>query len=1232
MRNFETGERAGIKNSKGAASSGRRWICLTGAIVSLLLSGLARNGTAAPLDPVSTLHASRATLPSVSGNPDAATKARIIETYGKLPLRFEANRGQTDDQVKFLSRGHGYTLFLTPIEAVLVLSNQQSATSSQQSAKEDKSEKTEIPSWTVVRMKLVGGNANPKITGMDPLPGKSNYFIGNDPKKWRTNVPNYARVRYQDVYPGVDLIYYGNTRQLEYDFVVAPGVDPTTITLAFVGSDKIEITDEGDLVLHITGGKVIQRAPFIYQEVNSERVPINGRFVLHGKQQVGFHVAAYDVTKPLVIDPDLIYSSYLGGTLTDQGFAVAVDAPGNAYVAGSTVSDAFPGTAGSAIQPARGGLTDAFVTKVNAAGNALVYSTYLGGGGTDQAFGIAVNGVGEAYVTGVTDSAGVTPFPTAGAFQAALNGLTDAFVTKINAAGSALLYSTYLGGSLDDQGNAIAVDTANNAYITGSTESGGAVAFPTTGAAFDTAFNGIRDAFVAKFDPTQLVAANTLVYSTFLGGSGSDEGFGIAVDGALTAYVTGVTDSAAVTLLPTTAGAFDTTPNGVQDAFVTRFNAAGSMQEYSTFLGGSLNDQGIAIAVDAARNAYVTGVTASGGATPFPTIAGALDTTFNGIQDAFVTKLNATGTALTYSTFLGGSAEDIGRGIALDGVGNAYVTGDTRSAADFPTADGAFLPAFGGVTDAFVTKLNAAGTALVYSTYLGGSAIDIGHGIAVDPLDNAYVTGETASADFPTASFQAVFGGVNDAFVTKMTEAAPAAGGGGGGGGGGFCFIATATFGSPMAPQVQVLREFRDRYLLTNGPGRLFVAGYYRTSPPIAKLIADSETLRATVRAALLPILGWAALILRYPSLALGILLVALALATWLAIQGARRRQRARASRDLLPTENHTGSDRSVVWRGLALFGSLFLVLTLAALADAGEGDQSQAADRVVLVGDVRLPQATRFALIRDRVMGNLSLYKEGEAIFEGESPLPVGKVAALRDEILVLALPGGTTVEIPRGGRLPGPHRLIFARSAWIDALRFQLRFGTAPAPHRSYSVVDIFGGRAVLERDAIPGEGQAATRPSAISELHTRHTAPPTVAEVVNRIPFAEVAPDTWEVPERNINELGNHLWPLLTETLRSATPVVTMTDGLGLRLDTSLGTGTLDREGFRIDYVKMARRTGLEVGDRILSVNDQPVNSAGGLVRIYKALKSDASLSEVNVVIRRGVEVRTLTYRLR
>jgi hypothetical protein len=601
-------------------------------------------------------------------------------------------------------------------------------------------------------MTLVGANREPRVEGTEELPGKANYFIGKDPTKWRTNVPAYKKVQYHNIYPGIDLVYYGNQRQLEYDFVVHPGADPNRILLSFQGVDKLEVDALGDLVVDTGTLTIRQRKPVIYQDVNGVRQEVAGGYVLKGAQRVGFQAAAYDQSLPLVIDPTLFYSTYLGGSGdADVGLAIAVDTALNAYVAGFTASTDFPTTAG-AFQTTRAGDRDVFVAKLNPTGSSLLYSTYLGGSGSDEINvsgpGIALDGTGGAYVTGFTSS---RDFPTTlGAFQPAFGGgVFDAFVTKLNPTGSGLVYSTYLGGSDYDLGSGIAVGVLGNAYVTGSTNSAD---FPTTAGAFQATPGA---GFVTNIDPT----GSTLVYSTYLVGA---VGAGIAVDGAGHAYVTGFAGPNFLT----TAGAFQPAFGGVGDAFVTKLDPTGSTLVYSTYLGGSGGDGSFGIAVDGTGNAYITGST---GSTDFPTTPGAFQPTLAGVDDAFVTKLDPTGSTLVYSTYLGGSGVDEGRGIAVDGTGNAYVAGRTDSE-DFPTTTGTGPPGNG---DAFVTKLNPTGSGLVYSTYLGGNLGDAGVGIAVDVFEDAYVTGITGSTDFPTTpgAFQPTLAGAGDAFVAKITEA-----------------------------------------------------------------------------------------------------------------------------------------------------------------------------------------------------------------------------------------------------------------------------------------------------------------------------------------------------------------------------------------------------------------------------------------------------------------------------
>ena len=695
--------------------------------------------------------------------------------YGQVPLHFELNRGQAPKEVRFLARGAGYSLYLTGNEAMLVLT----ANGKNQGAR-----KQPRAQPLTLGMRLADARPAPEVSGVDELPGKANYLIGPDAAAWRTNVPTYAKVHYRGVYPGIDLVYYGRQRQLEYDFVVAPGANPKRIALDFIGAEKIELDATGNLVLHTAKGALRQHKPVIYQEIDGIRYGIDGRYVIKGGNRVGFEVAAYDRGQALVIDPVLTYATYLGGGGDDTGRAIAVNASGNVYVTGSTASVDFAVSAGG-VQRGNAGGTDVFVSKLNAAGSALVYSTYFGGSGDEAGDGIALDTAGNAYVTGMTASPN---FPTsAGAFQATLRGGRDAFVTKLNAAGSAFVYSTFLGGDGNadsDWGAAIAVDALGGAYVTGNTYSRN---FPTTAAAVQPVFPGTADfnaycAFVTKFN----VAGSGLVYSSFLGGSSDragDLGTAITVDRSGNAYVTGRTSSFD---FPVTAGAAQPALRdgglGIPtDAFVTKFNSTGSALVYSSFLGGSYDDTGNGIALDAAGNTYVAGVTAS---PDFPTTAGAYNAAApGGSSAAFVTKISATGAALVYSTYLGGRSGTEAKGIAVDVSGAASVTGITylncgrfSCTADFPTTTGALQPAFGGgLTDGFVATLNAAGSRLIHSSYLGASGVDGGTAIAVDAARNVYVTGYTQSADFPATPgvVQPGHAGGFDAFVAKLSADAP---------------------------------------------------------------------------------------------------------------------------------------------------------------------------------------------------------------------------------------------------------------------------------------------------------------------------------------------------------------------------------------------------------------------------------------------------------------------------
>jgi hypothetical protein len=714
----------------------------------------------------------------------ASAQAQVRAASASWPLRFEENVGQVHGadarQVKFVSRGNAYTLFLTSTEAVLVL--RQGAGHGKDAGK---------PAPVVARMRLSGANPAPHLAGRDELPGKSNYFLGNDPSQWHTGIPNYGRVMAAEVYPGIDLVYHGNQGQLEYDFEVAPHADPHKIRFVLEGIQGLRTDSQGDLVVKVVGGELRFRQPVAYQKEGGVESPVPVRYVLKGKNQVSFRLARYDTRQPLLIDPVLAYSTYLGGSGIDSGNGIAVAPDGSAFIAGGTFSNDFP-TEHELQSYAGNG--DAFVAKISPDGSTLLYSTYLGGKNYDVANAIAVDAAGEAFVTGTTDS---PDFPAAGLCGgdgkcgATWNPsgfiVSNVFVTKLNVAGSALVYSIFLGYYANGEGRGIAVDGAENAYVTGEVGPNIAPTVPLIPPAtppppfctyhgFQTTFAGSgTDAFIVKVD----ASASELLYCSYLGGSDEDVGYGVAADTSANAYVTGLTYS---TDFPVTTAALQRTYAGAGDAFLTKVNtdATGAASlVYSTYLGGSGLDRGNGVAVDASGNAYVAGLTTSVasslGFTP-PTGAFqtncALDTLSVCEGDAFVAKFNPTlsgAGSLLYFTYLGGSLADSAAGIAVDASGDAYVTGSTVSPG-FPVTAGVFQPQFaGGNADAFVTELNSAGAALVYSTFLGGSNTDTGNGIAVDTNGGTYVTGQTCSLDFPLSDpLQATPGGNCDAFVSKV--------------------------------------------------------------------------------------------------------------------------------------------------------------------------------------------------------------------------------------------------------------------------------------------------------------------------------------------------------------------------------------------------------------------------------------------------------------------------------
>jgi uncharacterized repeat protein (TIGR01451 family) len=990
-------------------------------------------------------------------NIDLATRTRIEQSYGKLPMRFEANHGQTDARVKFTSRGAGYAVFLTDDETVLQLRKGERA-----SGKMPEQKATDQPvESAVLRMKLVGSNRSSRISGMEKMPTTSNYFIGDDPAAWRRGISNYSKIKYESVYPGIDLVWYGNQQLLEHDFLIAPGADASRIKFSFSGTNGISIDDEGALVLQADGEDLRLLKPVAWQESEGDRQTIACDYRLGEKNQVEFRLGDYDPKLPLVIDPVLIYSTYIGGIGADSAQEIAVDAEGAAYITGQTDSADFPGP--SPIQPARGTFTDAYVLKINPAGDAIVFGTWIGGNGIDSAIAVSVDPAGNVYVAGTTSS---QDFPLQNPLQNTRRGSADTFAAKIDSSGSALLYSTYIGGTGIDNANALAVGGDGNLYLSGTTNSldfpvinafqpvksgsgaytsdnggeswsdirngldveasndivifpgdsstifagtdrgvfkttdrggswnllggdqfirsinqiivaptttdvlyavssgqlfksidggatwsplpislvrtaaidptnpsmlyagttnglsislnggdswtpvsippnpGGTIApvdtisidptapatvylsssqwiyksidrgatwtiasnglpnftpairfiriaisrsnpatiyvldetgilFKTTTAAaswssvlgpavgpsaisqpplplavapdnsdvvyvgsrssglfrsnnggitWNTINNGLHgreiravacdpnspgrayagaytstDVFAAKIDPS----GSTLLYSTYIGGGATDNGGAIAIDSSGAAYLAGLTNSPNFPVV----NPIQAATTGLPDAFIVKINASGSAVLWATYLGGSNFDNATGIAVSATGGVFVAGTTTS---SDFP-VNNAIQSSLNGFQDGYIARLKNDGSAFDFSTYLGGTSFDSAIAIAVDSAGNPYVTGTTNSP-DFPVISA--IQSALGIIDAFVTKLNALGSAFVYSTYLGGSGSDTGSGIAVDAAGNAYVTGITFSNDFPTTPSPIRLGGPSDSFVSKLGASA----------------------------------------------------------------------------------------------------------------------------------------------------------------------------------------------------------------------------------------------------------------------------------------------------------------------------------------------------------------------------------------------------------------------------------------------------------------------------
>jgi hypothetical protein len=707
----------------------------------------------------------------------------------RLPLSFEPNRGQTDRRVKYRSRGNRYELFLTDSEAVLALSARNERLLAQQAHVPVKP----ADAVSIMRMRLK--NARPAaVKGENMLPGVLNYITGNDPLKWRTGIETYARVRYAGIYPGIDLVYYGSEGQLEFDFVVAPGADPKHICMGFNGISGLHLDAENNLILTLTDRQIAFHKPVAYQEIDGMRRPVEGHFRLAANNTVAFALGEYDHSTTLVIDPVLAYSTYLGGNFFDVVQALAVDQSGDAYVTGSADSCDFP-TTPSSYEPvlpncsvSQGAI---FVTKLNSQGTGLVYSTFVTSGtATSSGYGwaIAVDGSGNVYVAG--QSGGGLPV-TPGAYEsvnnAAANSGINGFVLKLNSSGTGLLYSTYLGGSYGaDAIYAIAIDSSGEAYVAGTALSSD---FPTTNGAFQTLDTtpGAPYSFVSKLNAT----GSALVYSTYLLGNGTINSYsaptgqanGIAVDSAGNAYVVGTTADES---FPVTRGVFQ--PNYSTNSsnlaifrftgYVTKLDPTGAHEVYSSYLGGSYVSGAQGVAVDSTGYAYVTGWTAGGNITT----PSAYQTVAPG-DNAYVVKVNPTGSALTYATYLGGSCltggiipGDAGFAISIDVSGDAFIAGQTCSL-DFPVTSNAIQTTLAGANtsdSAFLAELNPSGSQILFSTYIGGSyGGDHANAVGLDGHQNAYIAGLTHSYSFPstTGAFQAQNNASDQGtgFVSKFT-------------------------------------------------------------------------------------------------------------------------------------------------------------------------------------------------------------------------------------------------------------------------------------------------------------------------------------------------------------------------------------------------------------------------------------------------------------------------------
>ncbi|MEX2303040.1 MAG: SBBP repeat-containing protein [Bryobacterales bacterium] len=753
-------------------------------------------------------------------------------------LHDESSQSKTEPgMARFVARGRGAAISLGSESVMLQLQRPASPSAT--------------PRAAAIRMTLPGANLGVEPVGVDQLPGRTHLLVGNDPARWRRNIPQFAKVRYEQVYEGIDLLFYGNPDLLEYDFEIAAGADPGVIRLAFEGARRMHVDEEGDLVLETAAGPLRHRRPRAYQTIAGAQMTVQAGYELESKNTVRFRLGEYDHGRPLVIDPVLVYSTHLGGLRTELGHSIAVDAEGCAYITGQAVSPEFPRTPGFPEPNHLDGETSyAFITKLNPSGTQIIYSSLLGGADYDIGNAIAVDSNGAAYIVGESRS---PDFPaTTRALQRTLSGERDVFVAKLSPDGSSLLYATYLGGEKFDVGNGIVIDAAGSAYVTGITASSG---FPTTSNAYQREYTSGQDVFAAKISAD----GSRLIYSTLIGGVGDDRANGIAVDRSGNAYLAGITSTRRAL--------------GGADAYCLKLNPNGSEVVYLKLFGGLNAEEATSVVLDEAGNAYLTGVTFS---KDFPTTARVFQTEsksplpqFGSIfgYDAFVVKVDPRGENLIFSSLLNGSASSYGRAIALDPEGNITVAGYTASQ-DFPVTAGALTllphdPQF----DGFVAKLDPAARRLLYGTRLGGETLDQIWDMALDESGSVYVTGFSVSAEFRVTegAVQPDPGGALDAFVAKFNVAAlPVVAASGVVSGASFLPGAVAPgmivsiFGSELGPPDGALLELDDngsvttqlqgvRVLFNETPAPLIFASQNQVSAIAPYALANQTSLRIVV-------------------------------------------------------------------------------------------------------------------------------------------------------------------------------------------------------------------------------------------------------------------------------------------------------------------------------------------------------------------------------------------------